>query len=72
MLSPADKFIDMLVDFREDMRSVIKKNIKDIPGHVVKELFDIMDDLRDNKLKPEGIVIEDLGKNKTNNKWKRI
>ena len=30
-----------------------------------------MDDLRDNKLKPEGIAIEDLGKSKTTNKWIR-
>lgn len=64
-----DKIIDIIVDFREDIRSNIKKNIKDIPKNITTELFRIMDDIRDDKLKQCGIVIEDLGKDKKN-KWK--
>lgn len=67
----ADKFIDLLVNFREDIRKVLKFNGKDIPKNVMSDLFAIMDDLRDKKLKDEGIVIEDLGKDKSI-KWKKI
>ena len=68
----ADKFIDILVDFREDVRSVVKQHVKEIPKDAVSNIFKILDDVRDNKLKDEGIVIEDLGVNKKNNKWKHI
>jgi len=67
----ADKFIDLLVNFREDVRITIKKNIKEIPKNVVTEIFKVLDDLRDNKLKDEGIMIEDNVKGQTV-KWKKI
>ena len=67
----SDKFVDLLVNFREDIRTTIKKNIKDIPKPVIMELFKVMDDLRDDKLKNEGIIIEDTGKGQTV-KWKKI
>lgn len=61
--------IDMLVDFREDIRSTIKKNIKTIPKETTSDIFKILDDLRDNKLKPHGIIIEDMNKE---SKWKLL
>ena len=65
----SDKFIDIVVDFREDIRCIIKKNVKEIPKLVSKDIFKILDDVRDNKLKPNGIIIEDMGGDKKN-KWK--
>lgn len=67
----ADKFIDILVDFREDVRSVIKQHVKEIPKDASYGIFKILDDVRDVKLKNEGITIEDLGANKKN-KWKHV
>ena len=64
----SDKIIDIVVDFREDIRTIIKKNIKDIPKIVTTDIFKVLDDVRDNKLKPNGIVIEDFGIGKKN-KW---
>ncbi len=66
--STSDKFVDIIVDFREEIRSSIKKNIKEIPKTVSSDIFKILDDVRDNKLKPNGIIIEDLGVGKKN-KW---
>lgn len=57
----SDIFVDIITDFRVDIRTKIKEHIKTIPKNVTGELFKIMDDVRDNKLKPHGIYIEDSG-----------
>lgn len=67
----SDNLVDIIVDFREDIRINIKKNIKDIPKSVTSDIFKILDDVRDNKLKSSGIIIEDTGIGKKN-KWKHI
>ena len=63
----SEKFIDIIVGFREDVKDVLKKNSKEIPNSVISNIFTILDDVRDNKLKSKGIIIEDFGKGK--NKW---
>jgi len=60
----SDKFIDIIVDFRADIRDSIKKNIREIPKNVSNDIFKILDDVRDNELKANGIIIEDGKKNK--------
>jgi cysteinyl-tRNA synthetase len=64
----SEKFIDIVVDLRADVRDVVKKNIKEFPKNIVSDIFKILDDVRDNKLKPNGITIEDFGIGKKN-KW---
>jgi cysteinyl-tRNA synthetase len=63
-----DKFIDIVVDFRDDIRKITRENIKVIPKPVSGEIFKALDDVRDNKLKPLGVIIEDFGFGKKN-KW---
>lgn len=65
-----DIYIDMLVDFRKNIRDIVKENAKNIPKDTIIKLFNQLDDVRDNGLKSLGIVIEDLSSNKK--KWKRI
>jgi len=43
----SDKFIDIIADFRIDIRSKVKEHIKIIPKNVTNELFTILDDVRD-------------------------
>ncbi len=66
--SLTDNFVNIIVDFRDEIRTTIKKNIKEIPKTVSSDIFKILDDVRDNKLKPNGITIEDFGNGKKN-KW---
>lgn len=60
-INDSDKFVDIIADFRIDIRNKIKEHIKIIPKNVTNELFEVLDDIRDNKLKSNGIYIEDLG-----------
>ena len=64
----SDSLVDIIVDFREDIRTLMKNNIKEIPKNIVSDTFKILDDVRDNKLKSNGIIIEDFGIGKKN-KW---
>ena len=68
IINESDKFIDIIVDFRKEVRDVIKGNIKSIPQNVVSDMYKIMDDVRDNTLKNNGIFVEDLGLGKKD-KW---
>lgn len=68
----SDKFIDIIVDFRDDVRTVIKNNIKDIPKTVTSDIFRVLDDVRDTKLKDNGIFIEDFSTDKKNKWTKKI
>jgi cysteinyl-tRNA synthetase len=61
-----DLYIDMLVDFRKDIRDILKEN--DIPKPIINIFYKKLDELRDVQLKPQGIIIEDSNLKK----WKRI
>lgn len=66
----SDVYIDILVNFRQNIRNIVKNGSKDIPKQTLINLFKELDLVRDNELKGQGIIIEDLGEN--NKKWKRV
>lgn len=67
-----EKILDLLVSFRDQVRSFavgIKKNKLD-SGDIMKNLFALTDDLRNNKIKQLGYQIDDLDKDKSI--WKSL
>lgn len=62
--------IDALVDFRDEVRVWAKDHGKKIDKLIMKELFIITDNVRDDKLTKLGIQLEDKGVKKT--VWKMI
>ncbi|QKF94144.1 cysteinyl-tRNA synthetase [Fadolivirus algeromassiliense] len=68
-IDKSDIYIDMIVEFRKNIRDIIKPNIKDIPKDISKKIFNELDQIRDSKLKSHNIIIEDIG---NDIKWKRI
>lgn len=67
MIDNSDKYIDIIVSMREEVRKIIKSNTL-IPKTVTKDLFTLLDQVRDVQLKPNGIMIEDGDKPK----WTKI
>jgi cysteinyl-tRNA synthetase len=67
-----DKFVDLAVNLREDVRNTLIKhkkstNTKEITG----DLYKLLDDFRDNKLKGVGIKLQDV-KDNCGSKWAHI
>ena len=59
------KVIDICTDLREDIRNTMLKYKKEVNKEVMKDVFAILDDVRDNKLTSVGIKLEDRGDKKT-------
>lgn len=60
-----EKFIELSVDLREDVRKIVMKYKKVIPKDAMKDFFKILDDFRDVKLKDLGIELQDRSGNKS-------
>lgn len=59
-----NELINISIEFREKIRNITKKYNKDIQNNAKYELYNILDDFRDNKLSNLGITIQDLGQGK--------
>ena len=59
-----DKFVDLLVNFRQDIRSILSE--KNDLIKFKKDLYGLVDNIRDIKIKELGIIIEDQ---KDGTKW---
>lgn len=65
IISDNRDIINLIIEFRQDIRDVLKKN-----NNIKKELYTLVDDLRDNKLTNLGIKVQDY--NGKSAKWTKF
>lgn len=63
-----DPWIDLAVNLREDIRSTVKAHKGDVSKPAMGDIFRILDEFRDVKLKEMGVQLQDRGQNQTT-KW---
>lgn len=56
------KYVDVLVDFREEVRKVVRSEGHKMNKEAANKLYDLLDDLRNNKMKSLGIEVQDGNK----------
>lgn len=69
-----DQFIELSVNLRDDMRTLLKKYKAELPKNYKKELFQLLDNFRDVELRNVGVSLEDdtTTVGKSHSKWTRI
>jgi cysteinyl-tRNA synthetase len=55
-----NKFVELGINLREDMRNIVVKNKKLIDKKVLGELFTTLDEFRDVKLLEAGVILQDM------------
>ncbi len=56
-----EKFVSLGIDLREDIRDIVLENKTEIGKDVFREIFQVLDQFRDQKLLEAGVVLQDLG-----------
>ena len=54
-----DKWIELSIDLREDIRDILKSDRKNMDKETLSKFYNCLDNFRDVKLKDVGIKIED-------------
>ncbi len=65
--SNLEKWIQMIVDLRDDIREIVKTDRKSIEKSTLIKFYNVLDELRDNKFVNHGVQLEDVGTRPT--KW---